>query len=94
MAPSAHEVEQITRLLRDLRETRSAKLRAGVGVLEGGREVGMNGVGGMEVAEGRAFVGGVIDGLRVVGASVEVGRREREEEEREGVEGEGSEMSE
>lgn len=61
-----------------------AKLRAGVGVLEGGREVGMNGVGGMEVAEGRAFIGGVIDGLRKIGASRELGKKEREAEEREG----------
>ena len=61
-----------------------AKLRAGVSVLEGGREVGMNGVGGMEVAEGRAFVGGVVDGLRKIGASKEIGRKEREAEEREG----------
>lgn len=43
-----------------------AKLRAGVGVLEGGREVNMNGVGGMEIAEGRAFIAGVVDGLRCV----------------------------
>ena len=61
-----------------------AKLRAGVSVLEGGREVGMNGVGGMEVAEGRAFIGGVVDGLRKIGASKELGKKERETEEREG----------
>lgn len=60
-----------------------AKMRAGVGVLEGGREVNMNGVGGMEVAEGRAFIGGVVDGLRKIGASKELSRREREAEERE-----------
>lgn len=72
--------EQLTRLLRDLREVRMAKLRAGISVLEGAREVGMDGVGGLEVAEGRAFVGGVVDGLRVVGASMETERREREEE--------------
>lgn len=54
------------RLMRDLREVRMAKLRAGVGVLEGGREVNMNGVGGMEIAEGRAFIAGVMDGLRWV----------------------------
>ena len=71
-----------------------AKIRGGVGVLEGGREVRMDGVGGMEVAEGRAFVGGVVDGLRVIGASKEQGRREREAEEREmgvGVGGGGEE---
>lgn len=52
--------------MRDLREVRMAKMRKGVGVLEGGKEVNMNGVGGMEVAEGRAFVLGVVDGLRYV----------------------------
>ena len=74
----------IRRLMRDLREVRTAKLRAGVAVLEGGREVGMNGVGGMEVAEGRAFIGGVVDGLRKIGASKELARKEREADEREG----------
>ncbi|KAL9100527.1 MAG: hypothetical protein Q9163_004116 [Psora crenata] len=74
------QAEHLARVIRDLREVRMAKLRAGIGVLEGTRQVGMNGVGGMEVAEGRAFVGGVVDGLRVVGGSVEVERREREAE--------------
>lgn len=54
------------RLMRDLREVRMAKLRAGVGVLEGGREVNMNGVGAMEISEGRAFIAGAVDGLRWV----------------------------
>ena len=62
-----------------------AKLRAGVNVLEGGREVGMNGVGGMEIAEGRAFIGGVVDGLRKISVSKEIGRKEREADEREGA---------
>jgi len=77
------EPDNLRRLMRDLREVRMAKMRAGVGVLEGGREVNMNGVGGMEVAEGRAFIGGVVDGLRKIGASKEMTRREREAEERE-----------
>ena len=77
------EPDNVRRLMRDLREVRMAKMRAGVGVLEGGREVNMNGVGGMEVAEGRAFIGGVVDGLRKIGASKEMSRREREAEERE-----------
>ncbi len=77
------EPDAVRRLMRDLREVRMAKMRAGVGVLEGGREVNMNGVGGMEVAEGRAFIGGVVDGLRKIGASKEMSRREREAEERE-----------
>ncbi len=77
------EPDNVRRLMRDLREVRMAKMRTGVGVLEGGREVNMNGVGGMEVAEGRAFIGGVMDGLRKIGASKEMSRREREAEERE-----------
>jgi GINS complex subunit 2 len=56
--------DAVRRLLKDLREVRMAKMRAGVEVLEGGREVKMNGVGAMEVAEGRAFILGVVDGLR------------------------------
>lgn len=77
------EPDTVRRLMRDLREVRMAKMRAGVGVLEGGSEVNMNGVGGMEVAEGRAFILGVVDGLRKIGASKEMSRREREAEERE-----------
>ncbi|KAK3046100.1 DNA replication protein psf2, partial [Coniosporium uncinatum] len=77
------EPDQVRRLMRDLREVRMAKLRAGVNVLDAGGGVQMNGVGGMEVAEGRAFIGGVIDGLRKIGASREQTRREREQEERE-----------
>ena len=77
------EPDTVRRLMRDLREVRMAKMRAGVGVLEGGREVNMKGVGGMEVAEGRAFILGVVDGLRKIGASKEMSRREREAEERE-----------
>ena len=50
--------------MRDLREARMAKIRAGSGILEGGGEVKMNGVGGMEVSERRAFICGVVDGLR------------------------------
>lgn len=69
--------------MRDLREVRMAKLRAGVDVLAAGGGFKMNGVGGMEVAEGRAFIGGVIDGLRKIGASREQQRRDREREGRE-----------
>ncbi|MCJ1485473.1 DNA replication protein psf2 [Schaereria dolodes] len=77
------EPDTVRRLMRDLREVRMAKLREGVRVLEGSREVKMNGVGGMEVAEGRAFISGVVDGLRKIGASKEMSRREREAEDRE-----------
>lgn len=56
----------IRRLLRDLREVRMSKLRKGFKVLDAGAGVKMNGVGGMEIAEVRGFVGGVVDGLRLV----------------------------
>ena len=85
------EPDNVRRLMRDLREVRMAKMRAGVNVLEGGREVNLNGVGGMEVSEGRAFIGGVVDGLRKIEASKEMSRREREAEERENGIGGGDE---
>jgi GINS complex subunit 2 len=58
------EPDTVRRLMRDLREVRMAKLRSGVDALDAGGGVQMNGVGGMELAEGRAFIGGVVDGLR------------------------------
>lgn len=60
-----------------------SKLRKGLQVLDSGAGVKMNGVGGMEVAEVRAFVGGVVDGLRKINHSREEARKEREAEERE-----------
>lgn len=60
------EPDAVRRLMRDLREVRMAKVRAGVEVLGPGGGVKMNGVGGMEIAEGRAFICGVVDGLRWV----------------------------
>ncbi|KAL8935210.1 MAG: hypothetical protein Q9216_005538 [Gyalolechia sp. 2 TL-2023] len=77
------EPDTVRRLMRDLREVRLAKMRAGIDVLDGGREIKMTGVGAMEVAEGRAFIGQVVDGLRKIGAGKETSRREREAEERE-----------
>ena len=56
--------DTVRRLLRDLREVRMSKLRKGFKVLDAGAGVKMNGVGGMEIAEVRGFVGGVVDGLR------------------------------
>ena len=47
------EPDNIRRLMRDLREVRMAKMRAGVSVLEGGREVKMNGVGGYVIYKTR-----------------------------------------
>lgn len=61
---------QTRRLLKELREVRMAKIRAGVDVLDaastGGGGVALTGVGAMEVGEGRGFVTGVVDGLRYV----------------------------
>lgn len=58
------EPDQVRKLLRGLREVRMAKLRSGVEVLDAAGGIKMNGVGGMEVGEGRSFITGVIDGLR------------------------------
>lgn len=65
-----------------------AKMRASVKELDGGGISSLRGVGAMEVAEGRGFIVGVMDGLRKLGASREVARRERDEL---AGEGEGSE---
>jgi GINS complex subunit 2 len=73
--------EIIRRLLRDLREVRMAKMRAGIAVLDGAAAFSLNGVGAMEVGESRAFITGVVDGLRKIGASREQARRDREGEE-------------
>ncbi|EKD15410.1 uncharacterized protein L3040_001778 [Drepanopeziza brunnea f. sp. 'multigermtubi'] len=81
--------DRVRTLLRDLREVRMAKMRDSVKVLEGGGVNSLRGVGAMEVAEGRAFIVGVMDGLRKLGASREVSRRERDDEQRR--DGEGSE---
>lgn len=58
-----------------------AKMRASTKDLEGGGISSLRGVGAMEVAEGREFMVGVMDGLRKLGASREAARREREEDE-------------
>lgn len=60
------DADTVRRLIRDLREVRMAKLRKGIGVLDAGAGVQMNGVGAMEIAESRGLVGEVIDGLRFV----------------------------
>ncbi|KAK3706728.1 DNA replication protein psf2 [Vermiconidia calcicola] len=75
--------DTVRRLLRDLREVRMSKLRKGFRVLDAGAGVKMNGVGGMEIAEVRGFVGGVVDGLRKINRSREESRKDREAEERE-----------
>ena len=43
-----------------------AKMRDSAGVLAGEGVVSLTGVGGLEVAEYRGFVGGVVEGLRLV----------------------------
>lgn len=74
------EADHIRRLMRDLREVRMAKMRKRVEDLEGdGSGLLFDGVGAMEVGEGRGFIVGVVDGLRKIGASKEQARREREE---------------
>ncbi|GAB7365257.1 hypothetical protein MBLNU230_g6340t1 [Neophaeotheca triangularis] len=75
------DADAIKRLLRDLQEVRMSKLRKGFKVLDAGAGLKLNGVGGMEVAEVRGFVGGVVDGLRKIGKSREESRREEEEAE-------------
>ena len=65
-ADDFEDPDTVRRLLRDLREVRMSKLRKGFRILDAGAGVKMNGVGGMEIAEVRGFVGGVVDGLRYV----------------------------
>ncbi|KAL4807084.1 GINS complex protein-domain-containing protein [Aspergillus unguis] len=73
--------DQTRRYLKELREVRSAKIRSGVDVLDDaagpGGGVALTGVGAMEIGEGRGFIGGVVDGLRRIGASKEQARREQ-----------------
>ena len=78
------EPDRVRQLLRDLKEVRAAKMRTGIEVLSGeGEGVRLDGVGAMEVGEGRGFITGVVDELRKLGASREQARKEREAEERE-----------
>ncbi|KAF2269231.1 DNA replication complex GINS protein-like protein psf2 [Lojkania enalia] len=82
-ADDFEDSDNVRKLLQGLREVRMSKLRKGVELLDAEGGIKMNGVGGMEVGEARAFVGGVIDGLRKIVASREQQRRDREKEERE-----------
>ncbi len=66
-----------------------AKMRRSISKLEGGGVASLKGIGALEVAEGRSFIVGVMDGLRKLGASREQARREREE--REGARGDSDE---
>ncbi|KJX92787.1 dna replication complex gins protein psf2 [Zymoseptoria brevis] len=85
--------DQVRRLVRDLREVRMSKLRKGFAVLDAGGAVKLNGVGALEVAEVRGFVGGVVDGLRKINRSREEARREGLLEERDGLSGNGYQNS-
>lgn len=53
-----------------------AKMRKGIKSLDGEHAVQMTGVGAMEVAEGRGFITGVVEGMRKIGASREAARLE------------------
>lgn len=74
------DFELVQRLLRDLREVRMAKVRGLVPKLDSGAGVKLNGIGAMELGEHRQFLGGVVDGLRKLGASREAVVKERLEE--------------
>ncbi|KAF2013816.1 GINS complex, PSF2 component [Aaosphaeria arxii CBS 175.79] len=76
--------ESVRRYLRDLREVRLSKVRRGTDQLVAAGSISLTGAGGMEIAEGRSFITGVIDGLRKISASREQQRRDREREEGEG----------
>ncbi|KFA77933.1 hypothetical protein S40288_02538 [Stachybotrys chartarum IBT 40288] len=71
---------EVRSLLRDLQEVRAAKMRASTAQLEGGVDgvMSLRGVGAMELAESRGFVTGVVEGVRKIGASAEVARRDEE----------------
>jgi GINS complex subunit 2 len=59
---------QTRRLLKDLREVRTAKMRKGIDVLDAaamaGGGVALTGVGAMEIGEMRGLVTGVVENLR------------------------------
>ncbi|TQS33507.1 hypothetical protein Golomagni_06146 [Golovinomyces magnicellulatus] len=71
---------EVRSLLKDLQEVRGAKMRASTAGLDGGVDgvMSLRGVGAMELAENRSFVTSVVDGVRKIGASAEVTRREEE----------------
>lgn len=75
--PSAPEVRS---LLRNLQEVRGSKMRSSTTQLENGVDgvMSLRGVGAMELAESRAFVTAVVDGVRKIGVSAESTRREED----------------
>ncbi|KAF2210046.1 hypothetical protein CERZMDRAFT_45828 [Cercospora zeae-maydis SCOH1-5] len=84
------DADTVRRLLRDLREVRMSKLRKGFKALEAGAGLKVNGVGGMEVAEIRGFVGGVVDGLRKLNQPREDAQREQEADGQDALGGSGN----
>ncbi|OXV09848.1 hypothetical protein Egran_02392 [Elaphomyces granulatus] len=84
---------QTRRLLKDLREVRTAKMRKGIDVLDtaamAGGGVALTGVGAMEIGEMRGLVTGIVENLRYfsgfvlgkIGVSKEQARREQLAEE-------------
>lgn len=75
-AASIPDAEGVRRLLRDIREIRAAKIRSTLHGVDGHAGVDVSGIGAMEVAEQRAFVQGVVDGMRKLGKSREEAARE------------------
>jgi len=67
-------------LLRDIREVRQAKARQGLQQLNDAH-MRMDGLGALEINEIRPFVGGVMDQLRELVATVPVREEEIEEDE-------------
>ncbi|PGH17845.1 hypothetical protein AJ80_04668 [Polytolypa hystricis UAMH7299] len=80
------EPDRVRRLLRDLREVRMAKTRKqfeglDVTAVGGGEGLPLTGMGAMEIGEARAFMSGVAETLRQIGAPKEEAEREKEAEE-------------
>lgn len=81
-ADDVTSADEVRSLMRDLREVRLAKMRRGVEAVSGEHGVRLDGVGAMELAESRGLITGMMNGLRKIGNSRELARREQEEEER------------
>lgn len=73
--------ERVRRLLRDIREVRLAKLRSVVKTLAPGAGMTMNGLGAMELTEGRPFLSAVIDALTRLAAARDRTVKDRFDEE-------------
>jgi GINS complex subunit 2 len=85
LAHASDDIEnaaEVRSLMRDLQEVRAAKMRSSTAQLEGGVDgvMSLRGVGAMELAESRGFLTGVVEGVRKIGVSIEVARREEEDQ--------------